>query len=122
MAEVSISIANRQYLLGCGDGEEAGLTACAQKMDGLAQAIQRRMSQPIPEARLLVMIGLMLADELADTEAQIRSAKKDAAKARDLADSRQSPADMFSEEAEEHLAERIMSIADRIERLSQRFN
>lgn len=121
MAEVTVSIAGRQYLLGCADGEEAGLNSYSKKMDGIAEAIQRRMSQPVPEGRLLVMVGLMLADELAEAESETRAAKKETAKARDLADSRQAPKDMFSEEAEEEMAERIMAIADRIERLSRRF-
>ncbi|MEM8790652.1 MAG: cell division protein ZapA [Pseudomonadota bacterium] len=121
MAEVAVRIGGREYRLGCGEGEEEGLINYAKRMDGIADAIQRRMSQPVPEGRLLVMVGMMLADELADAEAQTRSAQKDAAKARDLADSRQAPSDMFSEEAEEALTERIMAIADRIERLSQKF-
>ncbi|MEM7237822.1 MAG: cell division protein ZapA [Pseudomonadota bacterium] len=122
MAEVTVGIGGRQYRLGCGDGEEDGLEGYAGKMDGIAEAIQRRIGQPIPEGRLLIMVGMTLADELADAEDRIREAERNAEAAKALADSRSAPSDLFNEEVEEALASQINAIADRIEAINARLS
>lgn len=122
MAELTVEIGGRAYRLGCGEGEEDGLISYASKMDGLAEAISRRIGQPVPEGRLLVMVGMMLADELAEAEAQTRAAEQQAADAKALASSRSAPSDLFNEEVEEALAAQINIIADRIEEISGKLN
>ncbi|MEM6933177.1 MAG: cell division protein ZapA [Pseudomonadota bacterium] len=122
MAEVTVGIGGRHYRLGCGEGEEDGLVAYASKMDGIAEAIQRRIGTPIPEGRLLVMIGMTLADELADAEERVKVAQRETVSAKALADSRSSSSDLFSEEVEEGLASQINAIADRIEAINARLS
>lgn len=119
MAEVAVRIAGREYKLGCADGEEAGLAAYAGKMDGIANAIQRRMGQPIPEGRLLVMVGMTLADELADAGGRADAAGEDAVRADDgAAGGRRPSGETPDKENEKEIAARVSAIADRIERLS----
>ena len=122
MAEVTVEIGGRDYRLGCAEGEEAQLLAYAQKMNGIAEAIKRRVGTSVTETRLLVMVGMTLADELAEAEGRTRAAKKEAAKAKDLADSRTAPNDMFHDEVEERIADRINGIATRIEELAERLD
>ncbi|MBY8976974.1 cell division protein ZapA [Rhodobacteraceae bacterium NNCM2] len=120
MAEVTVEIGGRDYRLGCGEGEEEGLIAYAKKMDGIAEAISRRIGQPVPEGRLMVMVGMMLADELAEAEAQTLIAQREAEAAKRLAESNTAPNELFNEEAEEVLAEHLTEIAQRIEAISAR--
>jgi cell division protein ZapA len=65
MAQIDVTIAGRSYPLACRDGEEAHLTALAAhlqaKADELASALGT-MSEP----RLLLMAGILVADELSE--------------------------------------------------------
>ena len=65
MAQVTIKINGYAYVVGCEDGQEAHLQS-------MAAAIERRIDQikalggQSGEARLLVLAGLLMADELHD--------------------------------------------------------
>ena len=118
MAEVTVRIAGRAYRLGCGAGEEDGLSAYAEHMDKLADDIQRGIPQPVPEGRLMVMVGLTLADQMSEMQKKIRGLERQLAEARNLADSRSAPDDLFNAEVEADMASRIDAIAERIEGLT----
>ncbi|MEM7178325.1 MAG: cell division protein ZapA [Pseudomonadota bacterium] len=118
MAEVTVTIGGRHYRLGCGEGEEQGLLDYAGKMDGIAEAITRRIGQPVAEGRLLIMVGMMLADELAEAEAQASAAKHEAAEARAQAETRSQDGELFTHEAEAVIAQHITEIAQRIEAIN----
>lgn len=120
MAEVNVSIGGRRYRLGCADGEEEGVTAYAERMDQIANDIQSNLSQPVPEGRLMVMVGLTLADEMTEIQRRMRALERQAADARQLADTRAAPSDMFNAEVEADMAARIDAIAERIETLTEK--
>ncbi|MEM0942505.1 MAG: cell division protein ZapA [Pseudomonadota bacterium] len=117
MAEVQVRIAGRAYRLACADGEEESVRAYAAELDELAGRISRKMSQPVPEGRLMVMVGLMLADQASATESRIRNLERQLAEARLMAERRASP-DLFQKDGEAALAGRINAIAERIESLT----
>ncbi|MEL6479224.1 MAG: cell division protein ZapA [Pseudomonadota bacterium] len=120
MAEVSVRIGGRVYRLGCGEGEEAALTGYGKAMDQIAEDIQRSLPQPVPEGRLLVMVGMMLADQMAEMQRKTAEAERKAAEARKLADSRAAPDDLFNAEVEADMAARLDAIAARIENLTEK--
>ncbi|MEM7506462.1 MAG: cell division protein ZapA [Pseudomonadota bacterium] len=120
MAEVNVSIGGRRYRLGCADGEEAGVAAYAERMDQIANDIQSNLSQPVPEGRLMVMVGLTLADEMTEMHRKMRALERQTADARQLADTRSAPSDMFNAEVEADMAARIDAIAARIETLTEK--
>lgn len=65
MAQVVLKINGYPYTLGCPDGQEANLEALGAELDARVASIKTQVGN-LGEARLLVMAGIMLADELAD--------------------------------------------------------
>ena len=65
MAQVTVRINGYAYTVGCEDGQESHLLAMAEQVEGRITSIRALGSQS-GEARLLVLAGLLLADELHD--------------------------------------------------------
>lgn len=74
MPQVEVSIGGRSFEVACQDGEERFLRAAAQMLDTEATALSNQIGR-IPEARMLLMAGLMLADKTAGLEDSLRMAK-----------------------------------------------
>jgi cell division protein ZapA len=74
MAELEITIGGRKFLVACQPGEEHFLNAAAAMLDGEAQPLVTQMGR-LPETRMLLMAGLMLADRTAAVEDQLRVLK-----------------------------------------------
>jgi len=78
MPEVTISIGGRDYSVSCQDGEEHYLQSAAGYLDTEATALSAQTGR-LPEARMLLMSGLMLADKTAGMEEQAKAAQDKAA-------------------------------------------
>ncbi len=61
MPEVSVRIGERLFNVTCRDGEEGALSQAAGLLDAEARALEGR-SRRLPDAEMLLMAGLMLAD------------------------------------------------------------
>jgi cell division protein ZapA len=79
MPELRITIGGRDFDVACQDGEEHFLRAAAQMLDTEATALMGQIGR-VPESRMLLMAGLMLADRTAGLEDQLRLSE---ARARD---------------------------------------
>src|SRR4030095_13753277 len=77
MPEVSVQIANRNYELACGDGEEERVQELAAYVDEKIADLRRQLPGT-PEVKLLVFAALILADE----SREARGIAKAAARAR----------------------------------------
>lgn len=71
MAEVRISIGGRGFDVACQDGEEGFLRSAAALLDAEATVLVDQVGR-LPEARMLLMAGLMLADKTAGMEEEMR--------------------------------------------------
>jgi cell division protein ZapA len=71
MADVDIHIGGRTFSVACQDGEEHFLHSAAKLLDVEADVLLKQVGR-IPEARMLLMSGLMLADKTAGLEEQLR--------------------------------------------------
>ena len=71
MPEVTISIGGRPFAVACQEGEESYLHAAAKMLDDEAQALADQAGR-MPEARMLLMAGLLLADKTASVEDRMR--------------------------------------------------
>lgn len=69
MGQISVSVNKQTYTLACRDGEESRLTELCEKVNGLASDLAGRLGA-VGEARLLLMVSLLLADELRDLREQ----------------------------------------------------
>ena len=63
MPEVNVTIGGRNFALACNDGEEPHLQAAAKLLSTEADTLQSQIGR-VPEARMLLMSGLMLADKV----------------------------------------------------------
>ena len=74
MPEVQISIGGRSFEVACQQGEEHFLKSAAKMLDDEAQVLASQIGR-IPEPRMLLMAGLMLADKTAGLEDKLREAE-----------------------------------------------
>ncbi len=79
MPEVTIEIGGRAFEVACQEGEESYLHVAAKLLDEEAAVLSAQVGR-VPEARMLLMAGLMLADKtaglqdrLAEAEAELES-------------------------------------------------
>ena len=63
MSVVSIPIVNKNYPMGCEDGQEGRLIELGQMVDMRAREILDKIS-PLPESSLLATLCIVLADEV----------------------------------------------------------
>lgn len=74
MPELTVTIGGRAFPVACQDGEEHFLRSAAAMLDAEAQPLVAQMGR-LPEAKMLLMAGLMLADKTAAVEDEIRTLK-----------------------------------------------
>ena len=74
MPELEITIGGRSFFVTCRVGEEHFLNTAAKMLDTEAQPILAQMGR-LPEPRMLLMAGLMLADRTASVEDENRTLK-----------------------------------------------
>jgi len=71
MPEVKIAIGGRQFEVACQEGEEHFLKSAAALLDAEASVLNNQIGR-LPEPRMLLMAGLMLADKTAGIDEQLR--------------------------------------------------
>ena len=71
MPQVEIEIGGRTFEVACQEGEEAFLHAAAGMLNVEASALTEQIGR-MPEGRMLLMAGLMLADRTAGMDDKIR--------------------------------------------------
>ena len=107
MAEVHLTINGRTYPVSCEEGQQARLKELAQYLDRKTADFTAKLGQ-IGEARLIVLAALVITDELADAQAQLRRHAAGAASGNGV------DTDALSQGLED-LADRIEGIAERLE-------
>lgn len=71
MPDLEVTIGGRNFQVSCQPGEEHFLRAAAKLLDTEAQPLVAQLGR-LPEARMLLMAGLMLADKTAAVEDEVR--------------------------------------------------
>jgi cell division protein ZapA len=82
MAQVTVTVNNKSYTLACDDGEEKHLTELAGEVDKRVAELAGDTGQS-NEARLLLMAGLTLADDLALANERIAEVEEELAGLKD---------------------------------------
>jgi cell division protein ZapA len=123
MPEVNIEIGGRTFQVACQTGEEHFLHAAAKLLDNEASILAEQIGR-MPEPRMLLMAGLMLADKTAGLEEELRNAEEALeVQRRELTELRQTPAERIEvavipsavTDSLAELAARAESIADSLE-------
>jgi cell division protein ZapA len=81
MPEVTIEIGGRAFEVACQAGEEPYLLSAAKMLDEEAAVLSAQIGR-IPEARMLLMAGLMLADKTANLQDRLAEAEAELARLR----------------------------------------
>jgi cell division protein ZapA len=68
MGQAVISVGGRQYRITCRDGDEPRVVGLGEELGARADRLTQSLGV-MPEAQLLAMTALMLADELSDARA-----------------------------------------------------
>lgn len=72
MPEITIQIGGREFDVACQEGEEHYLHSAAAMLDLEASTLTSQIGR-LPEPRMLLMAGLMLADKTAGIEDKLKS-------------------------------------------------
>ncbi|UXU74008.1 MULTISPECIES: cell division protein ZapA [unclassified Paracoccus (in: a-proteobacteria)] len=113
MAVVEFSIGHKSYSLSCQDGEERLLKRAAGLLDAEARVILEQAGR-MPEARLLLLAALMLADRTAGIEDRLASTE------RELARLKANPPRVEVPVVPASLSEAMAELAARAEALAQK--
>lgn len=79
MAQVSIEVNGRPYVVGCEDGQEQHLRDLAQMFDRQVRMVSQDMGQ-LGDTRLLLMGALLMADELSDARMRLSAQQSEIAR------------------------------------------
>ncbi|MGB5560244.1 MAG: cell division protein ZapA [Paracoccaceae bacterium] len=71
MPDIKVSIGGREFEVACQSGEEHFLKSAAAMLDAEASVLSNQIGR-MPESRMLLMAGLMLADKTAGIDEQLR--------------------------------------------------
>ncbi|AMY68983.1 cell division protein ZapA [Frigidibacter mobilis] len=120
MPEVRITIGGREFDVACQDGEDHFLRTAAQMLDTEAQSLVGQLGR-MPEARMLLMAGLLLADRTAAMEDQVRTTEERAQAAEAaLAELQANPPRVEVPVIPQSLVDTLAEIAARAESLAER--
>jgi cell division protein ZapA len=113
MPLVNILIHGRAYTLACDDGEESHVRELGEFLDKRVRELPAAVGQT-GEARMLLMAGLLIADELSDALSRVEERDKEIAELK----ARLSEPSEFLGDTEDRLAEILESTALRIEAIA----
>ena len=100
VSQVEITINGRQYRVACEDGQESHLTNLAAYFDGKMKSLVEEVGQ-IGDTSLMVMAGLLIADELSDVNQELTDVRR---------------------AAENDYVQKISTLAQQIETLADQLN
>jgi cell division protein ZapA len=115
MAQISVTVNGRGYMVACDDGEEAHLEDLARYLDKRVQDLAGQVGQ-VGDTRLLLLAGLLVADELSEMLAKVDelSSELERLKAGRQPVEKAQKAEVIAAEALEAAARRIDDIARRM--------
>ena len=112
MAQLEVTINGHAYQVACDDGEEEHLLNLADYVDRKIGDLAKSLGQ-VGEARLMLMAGLVIADELAETMDKLEAAQQETPNLPN--DAGESLANAASKTLSS-MAQRIENIADGLEK------
>lgn len=119
MPDLEIEIGGRLFEVSCQDGQEHQLQAAAAMLDREVRPILESAGR-MPEARFLLIAGLMLADRVVSNESRLRKAEARIAELEDQ--SRPEPEKIEVPVIPPQVPETLAEIAARAEALADRFD
>ncbi len=113
MAQVSVSINGRTFRMACDEGEQERLVGLAHRFDAAIETLRRQFGE-IGDQRLTVMAGVMVVDQLSESERRIALLEQEVSALRQTASS----VGERRHEVEDGIALRLDQAAERLEQLA----
>ena len=110
MPQVTLTVHGRHYPVACEQGQEAQVARLGRYIDQRAREMTAALGE-VGESRLLLLVSLLLADELSDAYTELEALQK----AGDGGADRRAKADRALGQTLDSLAERVETIAGRLE-------
>lgn len=114
MPNVSIAIGGREFEVACQEGEEHFLQSAAKMLDAEASVLVGQIGR-MPESRMLLMAGLMLADKTAGVQDQLAKTLVEMKALQGELDAAKADREAIDLKGLAALADRAEAIADRLE-------
>ncbi len=126
MPELTIHIGGRSFEVACHEGEEEFLQSAAKMLDDEAQALASQIGR-LPETRMLLMAGLMLADKtVAGQDSIAEMQQKLEATEKEIADLKSgdavAPQTVEVEVIPSHVTDSLANLAARAEALADKIS
>jgi cell division protein ZapA len=115
MPNVTIAIGGREFEVACQEGEEHFLRSAAQLLDTEAAVLIGQIGR-MPEGRMLLMAGLMLADKTAGMQEQLTKATAEMKRMQVELDALKAEREEVDIRTFATLAGKAEALADRLER------
>lgn len=113
MAQVTVTIDGKMYRMACDPGQEEHLQELAARFDQYVRHLKESFGE-IGDQRITVMAGIMVMDELAETEKRIKGLESEIESLRRTRDEALERADNIDAQ----LMERLSAVAEKIEAVS----
>ncbi len=114
---VNVTINGRQFRMACEEGQEEHLRDLAKRLDQRIEALRGQFGE-IGDARLTVMAGLMVADELAEAMRKVKRLEEEIAS---LQEARVVASDSHNS-TQAALIAAFATAAERIEEMAKKLN
>ena len=117
MAQVTISIDNKQYRMACDEGQEEHLIEMGQKFDRYVTFLKGSFGE-IGDQRLTIMAAIMVMDELTELQKRVKGMESEIVTLRKTRDDALVKAD----KNDAALTGALAGLAERMERLADKLN
>jgi cell division protein ZapA len=117
MPHVNVTINGRQYRMACEDGEEQHLLGLAQDFDQRINGLRSSFGE-IGDSRLVVMAGLMIADELSEAKRKLQELEQEAAASNET----RTAASERAQATQAAVVAALNAASERIERVAKSLN
>jgi cell division protein ZapA len=117
MGQVTVGVNGRNYTVGCDNGQEDHVAELAAYLDHHIAELKEAMGA-VGDTRLMLLAGLMVADELSETVSKLEEAEAQLKGLKGGTDAVAERANGFEQQA----VQAIDSVTARIEALTQRLN
>ena len=114
MPEVNVEIDGKKYRMACEDGQEQHLMQLAERFNRTVMSLKSSFGE-IGDNRLVVMAGIAVLDELAESEDRIEALRQDIS---DLTTAGRELT-LEAEELEQKFARRLNEAARKVEAIAQ---
>ena len=121
MADLTITIGGRDFEVACRDGEEHFLQSAAGMLDNEAGALNEALGR-MPETRMLLMAGLMLADKSISLQEDVKKLEAELATQQGVIEELQTPQNVAvpAPAIDTGLQQRLEDFAGRAEALAEK--